>query len=48
MELALELAQEALEGGDLGGVVFVALVEADHGIQDQEDGLGNCSGAFGL
>ena len=38
VEAALQFAQEGKQSGDLGGVVLVEAVEADEGIEDEEDG----------
>ena len=39
LELALKLAQEGEESGDLGGVVLIDAVKTDQGIQDEQAGL---------
>ena len=39
LELALKLAQEGQECGDLSGVVLVDAVKADQGIEDEQAGL---------
>ena len=39
LELALQLAQEGQERGNLSGVVLVDAVQADQGIEDEQAGL---------
>ena len=46
VELALKLAQEAKQGSHLGGVVLIALVQTDQGIQDEQDGFENAQSLF--
>ena len=38
LEAALDVAQEAEDGGDLGDGVFVDAVQADQGVEDDEAG----------
>lgn len=37
LKLPLELAQVREQGGDLGGIIFIHAMQADQGIEDQQD-----------
>ena len=39
MKLALKLAKEGKQRGDLSGVIFIDSMEADQGIEDEQNGL---------